>query len=300
MSSPPHVQLWADVRHPLAEGPVWFGNALWWVDIPHGTLHRRDAATGRLEQRHVGPSLGAALPARDGWWWCAREHDIAWLHWPSGRVVPAAPPTTPLPPAHRFNDGKCDPHGRPWVGSMVRQGEPASGALFAADPAGALHLRLPGVNLSNGLAWAPDQRTFYYIDTPTRRVDAFDHDPATGQLSHRRSLVEFGPEEGMPDGMTLDADGHLWVATWGGSAVHHIDGRSGARLGRVAVPARQVTSCTFGGPDLRTLFITTARIGLKDEALAAQPHAGGIFSVALDTPGLPLSLCRLDPPTERT
>lgn len=290
------AQPWADVRHPLAEGPVWHEDALWWVDIVSGTLHRREAATGKTDQRHVGSSLGVAWPARDGWWWCAREHDLAWLHWPSGRLVPAGEPAPPLPRAHRFNDGKCDPRGRPWVGTMVRQGEPGTGALFATDPAGALQVRLPGVNLSNGLAWSPDERTFYYIDTLTRRVDAFDHDPATGALSQRRALVEFAPDEGMPDGMTLDAAGNLWVATWGGYAVHHIDGHTGARLGQISVPAQQVTSATFGGADLRTLFITTARIGLKEDALVAQPHAGGIFTIEVETPGLPLSLCRLDPP----
>jgi sugar lactone lactonase YvrE len=299
MEKPTVAQLWADVRQPLAEGPVWFENALWWVDIPSGTLHRREPGTGELTSQKVGSSLGVALPARDGWWWTAREHDVAWLHWASGRVVAAGSPEPPMPLEHRFNDGRCDPRGRPWVGTMVRQGEKGSGALFGGDDTGQLRVRVPGVNLSNGLAWGPDGRSFYYIDTPTRRVDRFDYNADTGAVTNRRPLAEFAPAEGMPDGMTIDQAGHLWVATWGGSSVHRLDGRTGARLQRIMVPAKQVTSCTFGGATGRTLYITTARIGLKDDDLAAQPAAGGIFTVETDTAGLPLSVCTLAPPVDR-
>ena len=145
---------------------------------------------------------------------------------------------------------------------------------------------LTGLTVSNGLGWSPDRRTMYHIDSTTYRIDAFDYDVTSGAVSNRRPHVEIPRSWGLPDGMTVDEEGFLWVAFWGGSAVRRLapDGRVDAT---VRFPVTQVTSCAFGGPDLSELFVTTARSGLTDAALSGQPLAGGLFRVRPGVRGLP-------------
>jgi sugar lactone lactonase YvrE len=178
----------------------------------------------------------------------------------------------------RFNDGKADPWGRFWAGTYLDRPR-GSSALYRLDPDHSLHTVATGVTCSNGIGWAPDGTTMYYIDTQTGGVDVFDHDPSSGAVTGRRRLIDV--DRGWPDGMTVDVDGCLWVALWDGWGVRRYapDGRL---LTTVEVPAQRVTSCAFGGA---TLYITTARTGLTD--FGDQPGAGSVFACEPGVSGLP-------------
>ena len=208
----------------------------------------------------------------------------------TGRLTLLVNPLTA--PSLRFNDGKCDPAGRFWVGTFDLAQRPHAGTLYRLDPDGRLHVMLRGITNSNGIAWSRDRATMYYIDTPTRTVQAFDYDNATGALARGRVVVRFAAGAGWPDGMTLDAAGHLWVALWGGGAVHCHDPGTGALLQIVAVPAPFTSSCAFGGPQLRTLYITSARGGLSEEQARAFPLSGDVFAAEPGASGVPAEFYR--------
>ena len=166
-------------------------------------------------------------------------------------------------------------------------GKEPCGSLYRIDADLSVTPLIPGIRCSNGLAWFPSRNAMYYIDTPTKNVDQLDWDAATGAISNRRPAHTIEPGIGGPDGMCIDSAGNLWVALWGGRRVRCVDPTSGKVIEEIAVPSNAVTSCCFGGDDLKTLYITTARIGVKEDAAGDQPNAGGIFSVRLHTPGLP-------------
>ncbi|MFF3441443.1 SMP-30/gluconolactonase/LRE family protein [Streptosporangium sp. NPDC002721] len=185
-----------------------------------------------------------------------------------------------LGPGVRMNEGGCDPQGRFYAGSMAWDAAPGRGGLFRLDADGRVRAVLADVTISNGLAWSPDGGTAYYVDTPTGRVDAFDHDARDG-LSNRRTAVVVDPAHGSPDGLTVDAEGGLWVALWGGGAVHRYT--PGGRLDeRIEVPAGQVTACAFGGDALDELYVTTSRFGLAEP----EPAAGALFRARPGVRGL--------------
>ncbi len=288
--------LYTDVRHDLAEGPVWQEDALWWVNITEGRLFRRDSSDGTICHWEVGTTLGVALPARDGWWWTARERDCAWLHAPTGKVLPIDHEIPGLPPHHRFNDGFCGPDGHPWVGSAALDDSRKTAALYRADQSGALQIIRRGVTLSNGLGWSPDGTRFFYVDSKAYELTVFDYDADSHALSDPRILRSFPRDGGLPDGLSIDVEGNVWLAIWGGSAVLQIDGRTGGIIDQVDLPVTQVTSCCFGGPEYRTLFITSARGGLDEAALQEQPLAGGIFCVDTGTRGVAAPPCSIPSP----
>lgn len=176
---------------------------------------------------------------------------------------------------NRFNDGKCDPAGRFWAGTM--ETETRKGALFRLDPDLSVHQMLDGVGCSNGIVWSLDRKTMYYIDTRTRRIDAFDYELGAGVISNRRPIVTVPEEHGHPDGMTMDAEGKLWVAHWDGWCVCRWDPATGELLQKIRLPVARPTSCAFGGAGLDTLYVTSATTELDSAALAKQPEAGGLF-----------------------
>ncbi len=295
-----NAQPYIDSQHALAEGPVWQNDRLYWVNITEGRLYRHNPNDDSTTHWDVGSTLGVALPAAEGWWWTARERDCAWLHEATGKVVPIAAPITPNVPTNlRFNDGFCGPDGHPWVGSAALDGSRETASLYRSDPAGALHIALPGITLSNGLGWSPDKTRFYYVDSLAHNLSIFDYDNTSHQITNRRILREFPQDGGVPDGLSIDADGHVWLAIWGGSMVLHLHGRTGELIGQIDLPVTQVTSCTFGGPAGKTLYITSARTGLDEAELQRQPLAGSIFQVETHTQGLPPTLCSLTPPSLR-
>lgn len=204
----------------------------------------------------------------------------------SGSLEIMAEPERDMP-GNRFNDGKCDPAGRFWAGTMDVNFAPGKGSLYRLGIDGSVRRMLSGVSCSNGIVWTRDARIMYYIDTPTREIAAFDFDASTGDIAQRRVAVRIPEHLGFPDGMCIDADDNLWVAMWGGSSVTRWNPATGDLLASYLVPSSQVTSCAFGGAHLDELFVTTARISLSPQALATQPHAGGLFRLRPGVVGMP-------------
>ncbi len=269
------AELICDAKAELAEGPVWHDDAFWWVNINVGTLNRLDVRTGLNTSRATGDFLGVAVPDDQGGWLLARRHEIARLDWATGKISSLAKLQNPEPHL-RFNDGKCDPRGRFFVGTMHRNVARERGAFYRLDGS-KLETLFGGVTVSNGLDWSPDGTRIYYTDTLTGRVDVFDYDLASGTPSGRRPLVQLSPNQGWPDGLCTDAHGNLWLALWDGGAVECFDGRTGKSLERIPIPARRVSSCCFGGEKFDRLFITTAWEDYDKAARDAEPQAGGIF-----------------------
>ena len=266
-----------------AEGPFWHDGRLGWVDLMAGRLWLAGFDGVRLtgaRSYDVGRPLGAAVPRTGGGWTLAAGAGFHTLD-EDGTVTRLTDDLADAS-AIRMNDGKCDPTGRFWAGTMAYDETPGAGSFFVFD--GGVRTVLEGVTISNGLGWSPDHRLMYYIDTPTGRVDVFDYDGDRGVAESRRPFVSV--EGGSPDGMSVDDEGCLWVALWGGSAVHRYD-PSGRLIATVAIPATNVTSCCFGGPDRTTLFVTTSRHGRTPEQLAAEPRAGHVFRVETGVSGPP-------------
>ncbi len=262
----------------LGEGPLWHTRErrLYWVDIDGHTLHRFDPVSGIDEEMRFGEHVSAVFEGPDAQVLVALQVSLAWVDFDARRSSPHVAGPIDGPP-NRLNDGKRDAAGRVWIGSMHLTSRRRSGSLFTVHDDGRVERKLEGVGCSNGLAWSRDGRTLYYIDSHDHRIDSFTFDPSSGELGPRRTVLSIPRWLGMPDGMCADADGKLWVALSGGGMVVRVDPAEMRMLGAVQVPASKVTSCTFGGPDLDTLYITTARAGLGPAELAAQPHAGGLF-----------------------
>ena len=182
-------------------------------------------------------------------------------------------------PGNRFNDGRCDPAGRFWAGTMALSEEEGAGNVYMMDQDGHVSTKIKDVTISNGLAWSADKKTLYYIDTPTHEIVAFDFDLTSGKISNKRAVIKIAKEEGSPDGMTIDSEDMLWIAHWGGWQVTRWDPRTGRQLNRIALPVSKVTSCTFGGDTLEDLYITTASVDLTEQEMKEQPLAGALFVV---------------------
>lgn len=187
----------------------------------------------------------------------------------------------------RFNDGKCDPAGRLWAGTMSLTGKKNAGALYCLNNNGDIENKIDSVSISNGIVWSPDNKKMYYIDTPTGKVKEYSYDKTTGEISFLRDAVVIPPDMGHPDGMTIDSKGNLWIALWGGSAVVCWNPDNGKLLCKINVPVLNVTSCAFGGENLETLFITTAGLGIPQDELEKYPYGGGLFKADPGVKGIP-------------
>lgn len=280
-------ELLLDARAELGEGPAWDARAgvLHWVDIHAGHMHTFDPAKGTDRLIELGEPVGCVAPARTGGLVLALRSGFWNLSLPTvTQTLLAAPENLP---GNRFNDGKCDPAGRFLAGTMDDAEQEASGSLYSLSPAGRLQTLLTGLRISNGLTWSPDYKTFYFIDTPTRLVMAYDYDLQTGSIANPRPVVRVPGELGWPDGMTSDQEGNLWIALWGGAKVTRWNPATGQMNAAVPLPALNVTSCIFGGPELGNLYITSARKGMNPAQLAEYPLSGGLFRLETDTRGLP-------------
>lgn len=269
-----------------AEGPVWWPGwgGLRYVDMLAGDVLalRPD---GGVDRRHVGTVAAVVRPRAGGGLVVAREHDVAVSDTVDGPVRPLA--TLVDGPAVRLNEGATGPDGAFYVGGMVT-GPGGAAALHRVEPGGAAGIVLDGVGCSNGLGFSPDGARAYYADTATHRIDVLDVVPASVDargLTGRRPFVAIDPADGAPDGLTVDADGGVWVALWGGSAVRRYS-PVGVVDAEIRFPATQVTACTFGDDDLGTLYVTTSRQGLADHE---QPEAGSLFRVDAGVRGLPVT-----------
>ncbi len=274
----------------LGEGPVWHDGALWLVDIERHTLNRLDADDHASFD--AGQRIGFAAPTDAGDWIVGLQSGLA--RWSPGRGAPSIfLDPEPDKPTNRFNDAKADPAGRLYAGTLELACKEPLAALYRIDPGLKATVLLEPVTISNGLAWDATGNAMYYTDTPTQRITRFDWDPETGDIRNPTTVIRFDETQGSPDGMTIDRKGNLYTAMWGGAAVLVIDPTAGAILETIAVDAPHVTSCTFGGPDLATLFITTARAGLTREQLEAHPQSGDVFAAKLSgAEGLPVSPVR--------
>jgi sugar lactone lactonase YvrE len=262
-----------------AEGPVWADRwgGLRWVDMLAGDVLSL-AADGTVRRRHVGSVAAALRPRRGGGAVIAVERGFT-LEDDDGSLTPLDPVWSDA--GVRMNEGGCDPDGRFWCGSMTYDQRPGAAALYRLDPDRTVRSVLEGVTISNGLDWSPDGALAYYDDTASHRVDVFDYDLDAG-LTGRRPFVHL-PDDGHPDGLTVDAEGGVWVALFGSGTVHRYT-PAGVLDGVVEVPAAQVTACTFGGPHLDQLFITTSREGLEP---GDDPLAGSLFRADVGIAGLP-------------
>ncbi|HEY7140900.1 MAG TPA: SMP-30/gluconolactonase/LRE family protein [Methylomirabilota bacterium] len=271
----------------LGEGPLWDAEdrALYWVDIKGCMVHRFDPATGRDAQWPMPEVVGCLARRAAGGLVVALRSGFHFLDLDTGAIQAVATPEEDRP-ENRFNDGKPDRRGRFWAGSMHDPETAPTGALYRLDPDGACHRMVDGVVISNALCWSPDGRTMYHADTSRRVVWAWDSDPDRGEIANRRVFVKLSGKEGAPDGATVDAEGFVWLAHWGGWQVTRHDPTG--RMERVVrLPVERPSCPAFGGPDLATLFVTSASIGLSAEALAAQPYAGGILAFEPGVRGLP-------------
>lgn len=270
------AELYFRTEASLGEGPLWDSGTLYWTDIAGKTLHSKADGAGSVRDYPVGVEVGAFALWDDRRMILAAENGFACLDLDSLEIQAWVDPEASIAD-NRFNDGKCDPCGRFLAGTMSRGGAAGQGTLYVLDQDRAARKLYAPVTCSNGLAWSQSGTTLYYIDTGAGVVVAFDYDLEHGAVSNRRVVIEIPDGSGWPDGMTIDCDGNLWIAFWGGWGVECWSPMSGRRLARVEVPASLVTSCVFGGPAHDTLFITTARIDLNPQELAKQDAAGSIF-----------------------
>jgi sugar lactone lactonase YvrE len=266
----------------LGESPVWDNKQqrILWVDIVEGNVHEWHIATRRHVMTRFPIKIGAIALVDEGSVIAASGDGFVFLDLRSGRVKRIADPESHLAD-NRFNDGKCDPAGRFWAGTMDEvTGKKGAGSLYCVDADGRVAKRIESVTCSNGLAWSLNHQTLFYIDTGTCQVQAFDFELKTGRIANRRPVIDIPESEGLPDGMTIDTEGMLWIALWGGWKVARWNPYTGEKLTEIKLPVSQVTSCTFGGTDLKDLYITSASIGLTDAERSAQPYAGSLFVVS--------------------
>jgi sugar lactone lactonase YvrE len=276
-----------DIGASLGECPLWSvpEQALYWVDINAPSLNRFDPATGRNVAMPMREAIGSyafregggfVVALRSGIWLCDANGKL------ERRVVEAPYDTR----HYRFNDGRCGPDGRFLVGTMHERRDTPTAALYRIDHDFRITELFSGMTISNGLAWSPDGRTMYHADTPTRTVEAFDYDAATGTPSRRRVFSQWTGANERPDGGTTDSIGHYWAALYGDGRLVEL-APDGTTVAEHRLPARCPTMCAFGGPDLRTLYVTTARQHRSADELEHFPQSGGIFAMRVGSPGRP-------------
>lgn len=275
-----------DAKATLGEGALWhpLEQVLYWVDIEGKKLHLFNPETQEDRCIPVGERIGTVVPAANGGALVALQNGIHHIDLETGELTLLADPIEA--PDIRFNDGKCDPAGRFWVGTMALDTRKGAAVLYRLEKDGTVDMVLDNLTISNGIVWTEDKETMYFTDTRKHKVQAFNYDNESGEISNERTVVEIPKEEGSPDGMTLDAAGNLWVALHGAGTVACYNPATGERLQQVKVPCPQTTSCAFGGPGLETLFITTGRQGLDEEQLKKYPNSGGLFAAKPGAKGI--------------
>jgi sugar lactone lactonase YvrE len=287
----PTVTPWSAAPGLLSEGPRWHEERqeLLWVDILGKQVHRgtlgQDGALGELTTITLDRHVGAVAPAEAGGYVVAAGAGYVHIR-PDGTLRELAQPAGGDGDV-RMNDGACDPQGRFWAGTMAYDETPGAGTLYRLELDGTTSTMLTGLTISNGIGWSPDGATMYLNDSGSGHVYAFDFDGPTGAIGNRRTLVRMDTPGVVPDGLTVDEEGGIWVAVWGGGAVLRCL-PDGSPAETVELPVERPTSCAFGGRQRSTLFVTSARDGLSDDALATQPHAGHVFAIeGLGVRGLP-------------
>ena len=268
---------WTEAR--LGEGAIWHPDrqSLFWVDIEEKTLYeflpqKRNCRSWKFDRK-----ISTVVPESEETMVVALENSIVRLNLKS-KVKEQIAPIDTRGGSLRCNDGKCSPNGWLWVGTMSHDGEKGKATLYCVRPNGRVDAMVKGVSISNGIVWSRNRKYIYYNDTPTGKIKRYRYDARSGDIIANGIAVNIPQGSGMPDGMAIDRNDNLWVAQWGGFGVYCYNAYTGELIMKVEVPAPNVTSCTFGGQNMDTLYITTAREGLTDEELAAYPLSGCIFA----------------------
>jgi sugar lactone lactonase YvrE len=268
------------------EGPIWWDNSLFYVDIAGNKLLRLKPETGEESIWDVGERIGTIVPSKnDDEVIYAGDTGYVRFNLKTGSKAALADPEASMRGKNRFNDGKCDPAGRFWAGTISMVKDTGSANLYCLDTDGSLSLKVSGVTNSNGICWNADATKMFYIDTPTQHVRAYDYDLESGTISDARVVVDTAAHgyNSSADGMTIDADGMLWVAFCHGACVVRFDPRTNKELQRVDLPCIETTACAFGGENLDRLFVTT---GIKADL--KEPDAGKVFVIdGLGIKGVP-------------
>jgi sugar lactone lactonase YvrE len=274
----------------LGEGPVWDfrKKTICWVDILNGQIHEYNPSDRSHKTIPVRQMIGAVAICKNGHFIAALKNGFGFINRDSGAVSMILNPEPDLP-GNRFNDGKCGPDGRFWAGTMSHTDEPEKGSFYLLNKDLSVTKKMERVSISNGISWSLDHSVFYYIDTPTLRVSAFDFDQVNATIMNKRIAIRFPENEGLPDGMTIDNEGMLWIAHWDGWQITRWNPFSGEKILTVPLPVARVTSCCFGGEDFQDLYITSAKTGLTPAQLHEQPLAGSLFIIRnIGYKGLPL------------
>lgn len=270
----------------LGEGPVWSGQeqALYWIDIKAPSIQRWVPATGAHDTWAMPAEIGCFSLREQGGAVVALQTGIAFYDFDAKHLEPIIDPEADKP-SNRFNDGKCDRRGRFWTGTMDNEEKDFTlGALYRINPDRGVTKVRAQVGISNGLGWSPDNKVMYYADSPAKVIYAFDFDIETGEARNERIFAEI--IEGVPDGLTVDSEGYVWNAQWDAWRVTRY-APDGTVDRIVRMPVQRPTSCMFGGPDLKDLFVTSASIHLTPSQKHQQPEAGNVFAVKTDVAGLP-------------
>jgi sugar lactone lactonase YvrE len=273
------VEVCVRQRAKLGEGAFWDSETrkLYWVDILGGQLFIYDPTVDRNETINFNQYITAVVSTVNGGLVLALHREIVRFDMGSRQMSVLAAPERDLT-ANRFNDGKCDPAGRLWVGTMEVTGKPNRGALYCMETDGNVSRKLENVSISNGIVWSGDAKRMYYIDTGLNTVRAWDYDARSGEISHERTCVKY-TGAGHLDGMSIDSEDKLWVAVFGEGQVKRYDPGDGREIGSVKLPVSQITSCAFGGEGFRDLYITSASYEFTEQDWSREPLAGSLFRV---------------------
>lgn len=272
----------------LGEGPYWHVDrqSFFWVDIENGKLFEHNLSTGKTDTKSFPHRLAVVLEGKENELILGLDCKLARYNLETNELNWLAEVDQEFP-LHRFNDGKVDPNGRVWIGTLSTLFTEGAGSLYRIGKDLKPEKQLDQLTISNGMAWTEDNKTFYFIDTPTRQIKAFHFDLESGEIEFKRIAIQIPEELGFPDGMCIDRDGMLWVAHYGGSGVYRWDLLTGELLDKIDLPVPHVTSCCFGGENLDTLLITTAQENLSEAQLKEFPLSGDVFLVKTTSKGFP-------------
>lgn len=272
------------VQNILGEGPLWHPkeHCLYWVDIHAGTINHFNPASGIYKTFEIGYPVGCLAFCTNGDLILAGQHGFSRWSIVTKQIAQISHPE-PNRENARFNDGRVDSQGRFWAGTMTPEG--MANNLYRLDPGGVVYTMETKIGISNGIGWSPDRQRMYFTDSAREVIYVYDYDELTGNISNRHELVSTREEEGVPDGLVIDREGCLWSARWDGWKVIRYSPQ-GEVIQEIPLPVKRPTSCTFGGSDLSTLFITSASIDLSSEQKEKQPLAGDLFWIETDTTGL--------------
>ncbi len=294
MSLTYQAELVLDLHMQLGEGPLWdFNrNLLFFVDIKGKHIHRYDPQNQQHRSYQMDQMPTALAVLEDKNLLVALEDRLVRFVPETGEVTEILKPGIDHHKV-RTNDGAAGPDGRYYIGTMDWDEQNPIAVLYRIEADGRVAALLQHQTIANGITWSANHQTMYYIDSPTHRVQAFDFDMAQGTISQARALVTVAKDQGVPDGMTIDMEGHLWVAHNGAGYVARYHHQTGEMLAQVHVPTTQVSSCAFGGPDYRTLYLTTGYNSLNEKQQEKYPHSGGLFAINLSEQGRATFSCAL-------